>query len=143
MRPLSIAALYSLFAAAATALNLGTQWALVRLWPWGLRGFAALVAGTGAGLLLKYVLDKRWIFGFTASSFGRDAQRFLLYTGSGVATTALFWGIELACIGIFRAPWARYVGGALGLCAGYSAKYLLDRRFVFATAGRAFRPGAG
>jgi putative flippase GtrA len=133
VRPLSlsVALLYAMFAAAAAALNLGTQWAVVRVWPWGLRSLAALAAGTAAGLLLKYVLDKRWIFGFRPPSRSADVKRFLLYTCTGIATTALFWGVELLAIAAVGAPWARYAGGAAGLGAGYAAKYALDRWLVF------------
>ena len=133
MKPLSlsVALLYALFAAAAAGLNLGTQWAVVQVWPWGLRSLVALAAGTGAGLLLKYILDKKWIFGFRPPGFGDDVRRFLLYTGTGVATTALFWGIELLFLALLPAPWARYAGGAVGLCLGYASKYFLDRSFVF------------
>ena len=145
MRPLSlsVALRYAAFAAAAAALNLGTQWVVVRLWPWGLGSLAALAAGTGAGLLLKYVLDKRWIFGFKPPSLGDDVRRFLLYTCTGVATTALFWGVELLSIAALGAPWARYAGGAAGLCAGYASKYALDRCFVFSTRAAGPRISAG
>lgn len=134
---LSVAVLYALFAAAAAALNLGAQWAVASLWPWGLRNIAALAVGTGAGLVLKYVLDKRWIFRFTPPTRRDDARRFLLYTCTGAATTALFWGVELLFIAVLRTPWARYAGGAIGLCAGYASKYVLDRTLVFAAGGNA------
>ena len=138
MKPpaLPVALLYALFAAGAVALNLGTQWAVSSLWPWGLRNFAALVGGTGAGLVLKYLLDKRWIFRFRPPSLADDARRFLLYACTGAATTALFWGVELLFIATLRTHWAPYAGGAVGLCAGYATKYVLDSSFVFA-AGKA------
>lgn len=126
-----IAGLYALFAAASTGLNLGVQWAVSALWPWRLVTIAALCAGTGAGLLLKYVLDRRWIFPMRSPGLRGDVRRFILYAGTGVATTALFWGTELAFLAVFAVPWAKYAGGAIGLCAGYTAKYALDRRFVF------------
>ena len=129
--PLAIAALYALFAASAAALNLATQWTVATLWPGGMRNIAALIAGTGAGLLLKYVLDRRWIFRFKPPRLWDDARRFLLYAATGVATTVLFWGIELAFIAVFGAPWARLAGGAAGLCVGYASKYTLDKRVVF------------
>lgn len=131
---MAVAALYALFAAAASVLNLGIQWVVVALWPWGLRNVAALVAGTGAGLVLKYTLDKWWIFRFKPPRLRDDAKKFLLYAGTGVITTGIFWGVELAFIAVFGAPWARYAGGAAGLCVGYSSKYMLDRKVVFSAA---------
>jgi putative flippase GtrA len=130
---MSVALLYALFAGGAAALNLGTQWAVSSLWPWGLRNLAALVGGTGAGLVVKYLLDKRWIFRFRPPSLADDARRFLLYVCTGAATTALFWGVELLFVATLGTPWAPYAGGAVGLCAGYATKYVLDCAFVFAT----------
>lgn len=129
------ALLYAAFAAAAAALNLGVQWAVVHLWPWPHGTLAALAAGTAAGLVLKYVLDKRWIFGVRAPGLRHELGRFLLYTATGIATTGLFWGVELAFIAVLGTPWARYAGGGIGLCLGYASKYALDRRFVFRAPG--------
>lgn len=125
---------YALFAAAATSTNLAVQWAVTALWPWQFPNLAALAAGTGAGLGLKYLLDRRWIFGCRSSGIREDAGRFLLYTLTGVATTALFWGTELGFLTVFRAQEAKYLGALLGLGIGYTAKYWLDARLVFRVA---------
>jgi putative flippase GtrA len=53
---------YALFAVIATLVNLLTQRAVLAVLSDGL-GFAlAIFAGTAAGLIIKYVLDKKWIF---------------------------------------------------------------------------------
>lgn len=133
-----IATLYALFAGVAIGTNLGVQRLVAFLWRsaglWSqLEVYGALVVGTGAGLLVKYVLDKRFIFAFTARSLGHDVATFLLYTVMGVATTAIFWGTELVFEHAFDFPGSRYVGGFLGLTVGYAVKYGLDRRFVFSS----------
>ncbi|MEM9735690.1 MAG: hypothetical protein AAF908_03675, partial [Pseudomonadota bacterium] len=51
----------------ATLANLGAQWAVHQVVPpepggAGLAYWTALGFGTGVGLVVKYVLDKRWIF---------------------------------------------------------------------------------
>ena len=54
--------LYALFVALATAANLASQWLTFmgagRLgFAWGTTLFPALIVGTGAGLIVKYVLE--------------------------------------------------------------------------------------
>ena len=92
---------------------------------------SVLVVGTGAGLVTKYILDKKWIFRYDAGGLAGDIGTFLLYALMGVATTAIFWITELAFDRFLPLENARYLGGALGLIAGYTAKYFLDRTLVF------------
>jgi putative flippase GtrA len=124
---------YALFALAATLVNLGTQRVASALWPRPMRDLAALAAGTGAGLAVKYLLDSRWIFAFRGRGAAQDARAFIRYAATGVLTTGIFWAIELGFLAVFRGEWARYAGGAVGLCLGYTAKYFLDKRLVFGT----------
>lgn len=56
---------------------------------------------------------------------------FMLYTVMGVATTALFWGIEYGFHLAFGTDAMRYLGGVIGLTLGYIIKYQLDKRYVF------------
>ena len=124
---------YTAFAGLATAVNLLTQEAVVRLWahPWSLYG--AILAGTLTGLYTKYELDRRYIFFVARRSARGEGRRFLLYSLNGVFTTLVFWGMELAFALAFEAYAMRYVGAVLGLAIGYWLKYRLDRRFVFAS----------
>jgi putative flippase GtrA len=119
---------YVLFAAIATAVNLGTQHAVLAGWPW--LG-PAMAAGTATGLLTKYLLDKRWIFGDRSTGLANHGRKFGLYTAMGLLTTAIFWGTELAFAQAFDGALMRDVGAVLGLAIGYVTKYQLDRRFVF------------
>ena len=131
-----LAALYALFAAVATAANLGAQaaaHAVVRPAPgvpdaayWG-----ALGLGTGVGLVVKYLLDKRWIFGDRSAGLAAHGRRFSLYAAMGLITTAIFWGTQTGFFVLWGTEAALHLGGALGLAVGYVAKYRLDRRFVF------------
>lgn len=135
MKGLGFAALYAAFGAVATAVNLATQAAMHEvLPPSGAAGAAywlALAAGTGTGLVVKYLLDKRWIFRDGSTGLAAHGRRFSLYTLMGVATTVIFWGTQTA---FFLATGSRamlYLGGAIGLAIGYWVKYRLDRRYVF------------
>lgn len=93
----------------------------------------AIACGTGAGLVLKYLLDKRWIFHDRSRGAAAHAKRFSLYALIGLLTTTLFWGAEAAAWAIWRSNVARETGAALGLIVGYVVKYHLDRRFVFSS----------
>lgn len=129
-----LAASYVLFAIIATAANLGSQLVAVEFSPTAFEPWLSLMIGTGVGLVVKYLLDKRFIFRADHLQQSSDiARSFFLYALSGGFTTVLFWGAELGFLHAWPGwPAARYVGGGLGLAAGYAFKYQLDRRFAFA-----------
>jgi putative flippase GtrA len=91
----------------------------------------AMAFGTMIGLVVKYVLDKRYIFRFRARNAVHDGQTFFLYTAMGLATTVIFWGFELGFHYLFETKQMRYLGGIMGLAIGYLTKYYLDKRYVF------------
>ena len=136
---LSRAAWYAAFATIATFINIAVQaWVQIILplnrhiwWFLDLGMWSSMIAGTLAGLAVKYYLDKRYIFAFTARNLVHDGQTFILYTAMGGVTTLIFWGFELGFKSMFFDPGMRYIGAMLGLAIGYWAKYKLDKRFVF------------
>lgn len=122
---------YTVFAIIAMFLNLAAQRAV--LWvedsPRGLT--AAIVAGMGVGLVVKYLLDKYWIFADTSSGLSQHTQKFTLYTLSGVGTTIISCGSEVGFWLIYGTHFMREIGALIGLSTGYAMKYNLDKRFVF------------
>ncbi|MGD9864239.1 MAG: GtrA family protein [Pseudodonghicola sp.] len=127
---------YGAFAAVATLSNLGTQRLAFALAPEAVRLLAALVCGTGIGLVVKYLLDKRWIFFATGPQPLRaETGTFLLYTLTGAGTTLLFWATEAGFWALWETQAMREAGALLGLAAGYVIKYHLDKRFVFRSGG--------
>lgn len=123
---------YAAFAGIAILANLGAQ-RLVLGWAGG--GLpAAMIAGTTLGLLVKYLLDRRWIFGDRTIGIRAHGRCFSLYTATGGLTTLLFWAVEAGFWRIGQTDTARELGAFLGLSLGYGIKYVLDRRFVFADA---------
>jgi len=125
---------YGGFAVIAVLVNLATQ-RLVLALPWPAPGIAlaaAIAAGTLTGLVIKYLLDKRWIFFDAEGGLAAHGRKFTLYTVMGLVTTAIFWGTETAFWLIWRTDPMRELGAVLGLTAGYVTKYQLDKRFVFA-----------
>lgn len=123
--------LYALLAAIATAVNIATQDIASRLYDGPASVAIAMFLGTGTGLVVKYLLDKRYIFKFRARDAAHDSKTFALYTLMGLATTTIFWGFELGFDHVFENRTMRYVGAVIGLSIGYLTKYYLDKRFVF------------
>lgn len=131
----ALALRYAGFAILAVIVNLGTQ----RVVLWGtpaaevgaLRFALAVAAGTLVGLVVKYVLDKRWIFYDRTTGTRAQGAQFMLYSLMGVATTVIFWVTETAFWLIWQTDLARETGAVLGLTVGYITKYALDRRYVF------------
>lgn len=126
-----IVVLYGLFAAIATAVNIGCQALVILVYRGPYAVPLSILAGTAAGLPVKYVLEKRHIFSFESDNLTHDGKMFALYSFMGVFTTALFWGIEYAFHHLFGTDAMRYLGGVIGLALGYAIKYHLDKRFVF------------
>lgn len=122
---------YTAFAILATIANLGAQRLVLMAGEGALVFAAAVFTGTLVGLVVKYVLDKRWIFQDMSTGVKAHGQRFSLYTLMGVVTTAIFWGTETAFWLIWQTDAMRELGAILGLSVGYVIKYHLDRRFVF------------
>ena len=120
-----------MFAALATAVNISSQALVI----WSYNGVyvvpLSILVGTAAGLPLKYVLEKRYIFSFAADNLAHDGRMFAVYSFMGVFTTALFWAVEWAFHAAFSTDAMRYLGGVIGLSLGYAIKYHLDKRFVF------------
>jgi drug/metabolite transporter (DMT)-like permease len=129
--PNRLAVTYAIFALIATAANIGAQDVVIRAYGGALAVYVSVVVGTIVGLVVKYILDKRYIFRFRPRSLAHDTQTFALYAIMGLVTTAVFWGFEFGFHCAFETKGMRYLGGVIGLAIGYVAKYHLDKRYVF------------
>lgn len=134
MNAATLALRYAAFAVIATIANLGTQRAVLAFGESGAYFAGAVGAGTLVGLVVKYVLDKRWIFFDDSTGVKAHSRKFALYTAMGIVTTCIFWGTETAFWLIWGTDAMRELGAVLGLMVGYVTKYMLDRRFVFTDA---------
>ncbi len=126
-----IAFRYVLFAVLSTALNIAFQYLSFMLYDGFLSLYIAMFIGTVAGLVLKYILDKKYIFFHTPKSKKDDGKKFFLYSLMGVFTTVIFWGFEIGFDALFVNENAKYIGAVIGLSIGYVVKYFLDKKFVF------------
>lgn len=122
---------YAFFAVLATLANLATQRGVLWFGDSEIVFAIAVTAGTITGLVLKYMLDKHWIFGDLDAGLKAHGKRFPLYTAMGLVTTPIFWVIETAFWLVWQTDTMRELGALLGLTIGYAVKYNLDRRFVF------------
>ena len=123
---------YILFAIIAMVTNIGSQEAFITVYQ-GTNSLSYSVAiGTIIGLLVKYILDKRFIFNFHAANKIHTTRTFLLYSLMGLGTTIVFWGFEFSFDYLFDTKALRYIGAIIGLSIGYYLKYRLDKKFVFA-----------
>jgi len=126
-----LAAKYAVFAGCATAANIGTQYLFLQAYKGPFSLYAAMAAGTIVGLVIKYILDKRYIFYHTTDGMRDDLFKFIIYSAMGVITTLVFWGTEILFNFLLPWEWAKYAGATIGLTVGYLTKYQLDKRFVF------------
>ncbi len=123
--------LYILFAIVATIANLFTQRVVLSFSNTNLFFLFALFIGTLVGLLIKFFLDKNWIFFDSTKGFKSQGKKFGRYTTMGIFSTIIFWGTETIFWFIWQKDNIREFGALLGLLIGYIIKYKLDKRFVF------------
>jgi putative flippase GtrA len=128
---MKLTTLYSIFALIATAANLSSQWLCVRVYEGDFHIVISMIVGTAIGLIIKYILDKRYIFQYQTDNLAHDTRTFIVYTAMGIITTVIFWGFELGFDHLFQNEGMRLLGGGIGLAIGYISKYYLDKRFVF------------
>ncbi|NTS75940.1 GtrA family protein [Catenovulum sp. SM1970] len=125
--------IYTMFAVIATIANIASQDLTTRVYTGPYDLFVAIIVGTGVGLVIKYYLDKKYIFDFQTKNIKDDGKTFGLYSLMGLVTTFIFWGMEFTFDAIFQTKAMRYTGGVIGLAIGYYIKYQLDKRYVFVT----------
>ncbi len=122
---------YILFAIISTIVNLLFQYLSFFVYSGFLAIYVAMFNGTLAGLVLKYILDKKYIFYHKPKSKKDDGKKFLLYSLMGLFTTFIFWGFEIWFDWLIGGEGGKYIGAVVGLGIGYVVKYNLDKKFVF------------
>ena len=122
---------YTLFAVISTFFNLLFQYFVFLLYSGFGSLYIAMFFGTLAGLIVKYILDKKMIFYHKVENNKDDAKKFALYSLMGVFTTVIFWGVEMAFHYLIPDPNSKYLGAVIGLSIGYVIKYFLDKKYVF------------
>jgi len=122
---------YIIFAIIATVANLFSQFLFLKYYCGKGSLLVAMIIGTFIGLIIKYILDKNFIFYYVINEKNKEAKKFYLYSIIGVFTTLIFWSFEISFNIIFKNEIAKYFGALLGLSIGYILKYTLDKKIVF------------
>jgi hypothetical protein len=122
---------YLLFAFIAILANILSQKISLSVYNGPHSFYISILFGTLIGLILKFTLDKKYIFHYAYMKKNNTSKKFILYTTMSIFTTFIFWGLELIFDAVFRSELFRYIGAFLGLSIGYSVKYLLDKKYVF------------
>lgn len=127
----AILARYALFCVIAGVMNILTQAAVFRLVSFQPLA-VSILAGTAVGFIVKYFLDKHWIFFDDYGDVRREVGKVVLYGAFSVAMTLVFWATELAFFAVGGTQFFKYLGAVVGLTIGNFAKYFLDYHFTFA-----------
>lgn len=131
MKSLPIMMLYYIFAAVAIICNLLTQ-RLVLFWGNDAIFYIfAVLTGTFFGLVVKYFLDKNWIFKASIKNKSNNKKQFVFYSLTGVFTTSIFWAFETVFWIMSHSHAMRELGAIIGLVLGYFVKFRLDKSYVF------------
>ena len=125
-----LATRYILFAILSTLVNLFSQFLTFVILDYEYEIYIAIASGTITGLLVKYLLDKYYIFNLNVREY-RSKNTFVPYILTSVLTTIIFWFTELWFINYIQISYTEYIGAMVGLSIGYTLKYFLDRSFVF------------
>tara|TARA_B100000609_G_C16984934_1_gene315780 strand:+ start:112 stop:504 length:393 start_codon:yes stop_codon:yes gene_type:complete len=121
---------YILFAVLSTAVNIFSQFLTFSMLDYEYEIYVAIANGTISGLLVKYLLDKYYIFDLNMSKY-ESKNTFAPYILTSIFTTIIFWFTELYFIKYVQISNTEYVGAIVGLSIGYTLKYFLDKNFVF------------
>lgn len=122
---------YYIFALVAIFANLGSQFLSFFFYQGQYAFHLAVFSGTAIGLVVKYWLDKTYIFFSVTKSGSATMVEFFLYSVTGVITTFVFWVTEALFFFATDIEGSQYIGGFLGLAFGYQLKFILDSRFIF------------
>jgi peptidoglycan biosynthesis protein MviN/MurJ (putative lipid II flippase) len=122
---------YSIFAVISSIFNLLFQYLSFYIYSYNGALIVAMLSGTFAGLIVKYILDKNYIFYYEPQEKKDNYKFFFLYSFMSVFPTIIFWAFEIIFDAFFEASSAKYIGASIGLIIGYGVKYRLDKKYVF------------
>jgi putative flippase GtrA len=131
--------LYLVFAALTIALNLGVftfcKWFLEKnitaeKYQIYIKYFSKL-AGIAAGFVVKYALDKIYVFDDISQNVAEEVKKVGIYGLFSVFTTVLLFLISEVIERNVNWKHKTHIAWLIGLIVGYVIKFFLDKTFVF------------
>ena len=117
--------LYFLFALLASIVNVIGQHIFLN---YNENLFFAVLVGSLAGLVFKYILDSSIVFEGKKTI---NIRTFMLYAFFGACLTPVIWIVEVIFLNTSGTVFMRDVGAFLALGVAYYIKYEMDTRYVF------------
>ena len=117
--------LYFLFALLASIVNVIGQHIFLN---YNENLFFAVIAGSAAGLVFKYVLDSSIVF---EGKKPINIRTFIIYAFFRACITPIIWIVEVIFLNTFGTVFMIDVGAFLGLGLVYYINYEMDKRYVF------------
>ena len=93
--------------------------------------WSSYALGLFVGFVLKYLLDKKYVFNDSYENRGAETRKAGLYAIMSILCTILSIGVTGSFKIVFGVQLAKRVGWFLGLILGYTAKFFLDKKYVF------------
>ncbi len=96
-----------------------------------IRFWVAYGLGLFAGFVLKYLMDKKYVFSDITESKEKEMKKVLIYAMMSIFTTIILTLIVAGFKVWVSRERAKDVGLVIGLLIGYTTKFFLDRKYVF------------
>lgn len=93
--------------------------------------WSSYALGLFVGFVLKYLLDKKYVFNDGYENRKAETRKAGLYAFMSILCTILSIGVTGSFKIVFGVQLAKRVGWFLGLILGYTAKFFLDKKYVF------------
>lgn len=87
------------------------------------------IAAVGITYIIKFFLDKYFVFKKSSLKMKETSQEFLKYFGFAILTTLENVGIQFILSNLFNTPIE--LSTPIALSIGYLTKFFLDRKYVF------------
>jgi putative flippase GtrA len=97
--------------------------------PFNMPELMGSIAAVGITYIIKFFLDKYFVFKKSSLKAKETTLEFLKYFGFAILTTIENIGIQFILTNIFKSPLE--LSFIIALTIGYVTKFFLDRRYVF------------
>ncbi len=97
--------------------------------PYNMPELVGSIVAVGITYIIKFFLDKFFVFKKTSLELKETSKEFLKYFGFAIITTIENIGIQFLMTNFFGTPLE--ISMVVALSIGYTTKFLFDRKYVF------------